>query len=187
MQQPSIPQTEHSVTKLSPNGDELETLSNCPRATQIINWLGGLPKQRDFDGWIGGDGKPHIVYPPDDMSGSISQDEYLTFEFTNAGPRGMAPDVIIWDEAHHYDDKLKTYLGPGFVISDHCRPYYEETARESQMFAYKMAHDIPVKEWSYQAPAHKPGETPRGTKPRFIGGKKKSKQQRAALKARRKQ
>lgn len=183
MQQPTIPQTEHSVIKHSPNVDGREMLSSCLRAIPTINWGGELPEQRNFDGWVGGDGKVHVVYPPDDMSGSISQDEYLTLDFTNLGPRGMgggfSPDIIIYDEAHHYDKRMKDIMGPSFVISDHCRPFFEET--------YKMSHNMPVKDWSYMAPSHKPGETPRGTKPSFIGGKKKSKQQRAAAKARRKQ
>lgn len=187
----SIPQTEHSVIKHWPSDAEAEIQLSCPRVTQTINWLGGLPKQRDFDGWIDGNGKAHVVYPPDDMSGSISRDDYLTFAFTNLGPRGMgggfSPDIIILDEADHYDKRMKDIMGPTFVISDHCRPYYEETAQASQMFAYKMAHDIPYEKHLWMPPAHKPGETPRGTKPRFIGGQKKSKQQRAAMKARRKQ
>lgn len=182
MQQPSIPQTEHSVTKHSLNDVEAETSLSSLRAIPIINWGGEPLKHEDFDcmGWAGG---PMVVVPPDDMSGSISREQFLTFGFTNLGPRGMgggfSPDIIIYDEAHHYDKRMKNIMGPGFIISDHCRPFFEET--------YKMSHHMPVKEWSFQAPAHKPGETPRGTKPSFIGGKKKSKQQRAAAKARRKQ
>ena len=98
----------------------------------------------------------------------------------------LADGVIIWDEAAQYDKLLKAHLGPTIVISDHWRPFYEETARESRMFEMKMRHDIPVKCVDYELP-HKPGETPRGTKPSWVGGVKKTKQQRAAIKARRKQ
>lgn len=97
------------------------------------------------------------------------------------------PDgIIIWDEVAQYDKLLKAHLGPNFVFSDNCRPYYEETARESRMFELKMQQDMPVKYVDY-GPPHKPGETPRGTKPSWVGGVKKTKQQRAAIKARRKQ
>lgn len=168
----SIPQTECSVTKLLLKSDEHETSLSFQRGTPTINLGGGILLDRDF-------------------SGSMDHNELRSFMFDDIGPRGMGggflSDIIIYDEADHYDKRMKDIMGPTFVISDHCRPYYEETARESQMFAYKMAHDMPYKDLTWSAPEHKPGETPRGTKPRFIGGQKKSKQQRAAMKARRKQ
>lgn len=124
----------------------------------------------------------------------MDHNQLRSFLFHDIGPRGMggmgggfSPDIIIYDEADHYDKRMKDIMGPTFVISDHCRPFYEETMRGSEMFAYKMKHDMPYKDCTWSAPAHKPGETPRGTKPSHIGGKKKSKQQRAVLKARRKQ
>lgn len=118
-----------------------------------------------------------------DFSGSMGQRDLKLL----AEKMGEMPDgVIIWDEAIQYDKLLKAHLGPTFVISDHCRPFYEETARESRMFELKMQHDMPVKCVDYDPP-HKPGETPRGTKPSWVGGVKKTKQQRAAIKARRKQ
>ena len=165
----SIPQTEHSVIKHWPNGDELETLLNSPHATLTTNW-------------------PGVLLDPGDMSGRLDHNQ-LSFILDNVGPRGMgggfSPDIIIYDEAHHYDKRVKDIMGPTFVISDYCRPYYEEVIQGSDV--YKMTHDLPYKDMAWSAPAHKPGETPRGTKPRFIGGQKKTKQQRAALKARRKQ
>jgi len=124
-----------------------------------------------------------------DMSGRVDLDQLRFFHSDDVGPRGMGggfgADLIFFDEAHHYDERIKNYMGPTFVISDHCRPFYEETMRGNE--TYKMTHDVPYKDIAWSAPTHKPGETPRGTKPSYIGGKKKSKQQRAAAKARRKQ
>lgn len=159
----TIPQTEHSVIKHWQNAVEAETSLSCEPDTLTTNWRG-------------------VVLDPGDMSGRLDHNQ-LSFVLDNVGPRGMgggfSPDIFIFDEAHHYDKRMKDIMGPSFVISDHCRPFFEET--------YKMSHNMPVKDWSYMAPSHKPGETPRGTKPSVIGGKKKSKQQRAAMKARRKQ
>jgi hypothetical protein len=96
-------------------------------------------------------------------------------------------DVIIIDEADHYDRLLKAHLGPDIVISDNCRPYYEETMRGNEMFI-KMHKDMPQKEWDIRdLDLHPKGETPRGTTPGWIGGTKKTKQQRKVIKARRKQ
>lgn len=143
---------------------------NCEPDTLTTNWRG-------------------VVLDPGDMSGRMDHNQLRSFMFDDIGPRGMgggfSPDIIIYDEADHYDKRMKDIMGPTFVISDHCRPFYEETMRGSEM--YKMTHDVPYKDLTWSVLAHKPGETPRGTKPAFIGGKKKSKQQRAVLKARRKQ
>lgn len=176
MQQPSLRKLDMILDRWH-KSDAIETQSNSPQDTPTIN-LGGEPLDFIFI-----QGQPVVTLTHRDMSGSLSPDEFIMMDI---GMRGQ-PDIIIHDEAHHYDQRMKGIMGPGFVISDHCRPYYEETARESQMFAYKMAHDMPYKDLTWSAPAHKPGEAPRGTKPAFIGGKKKTKQQRAALKARRKQ
>lgn len=122
-----------------------------------------------------------------DFSGSMSRDEVMLLTHKLDGYVPRTPDVFIVDEAHQFDRQLKAHLGPDFVFSDNCRPYYEETMRESEMFNQKMFMEIPTKCGDWQLPAHKPGETPRGTKPAYIGGTKKTKQQRAAIKARRKQ
>lgn len=108
----------------------------------------------------------------------MDHNQLRSFLCHDIGPRGMgggfSPDIIIFDEADRYDKRMKDIVGPTFVISDHCRPYYEET--------YSVRHDLMCKK-----PTYKAGETPRGTKPSFIGGIKKTKQQRAVTKARRKQ
>lgn len=114
----------------------------------------------------------------------LSHAPMITDKLDGADMRHLQPSIIIWDEAHQFDRALKAHLGPHAEFTENCRPYFEETMRGSDM--YKMTMDIESKHY-YQAPAHKPGETPRGTKPSFIGGIKKTKQQRAAMKARRKQ
>lgn len=168
----SIPQTEHSVIKHWRNAVAAEMSLNCEPDTLTTNWRG-------------------VVLDPGDMSGRVDLDLLRFFNASDIGPRGMGGgfslDFFILDEADHYDKALRAHSELTFGVGSCMIPYYEETARESQMFAYKMAHDMPYKDLTWSAPAHKPGEAPRGTKPAFIGGKKKTKQQRAALKARRKQ
>lgn len=180
MQQPPLRKLDMILDRWH-KSDVIETQLNSQHDTPTIN-LGGEPL--DF---ICIPGAPVVVLSHRDMSGSLTHEEFTTLNFTNLGPRGHQPDIIIWDEAHQFDRQLKAHLGPDFVFSDNCRPYYEETLRESEMFNQKMFMDIPTKCVNWQLPAHKPGETPRGTKPAYIGGTKKTKQQRAAIKARRKQ
>lgn len=175
MQQPPLRKLDLILDRWH-KSDVIETQLNSQHDTQTIN-LGGEPL--DF---ICIPGAPVVVLSHRDMSGSISHDEFITMDL---GMRGQ-PDIIIWDEAHQFDRQLKAHLGPDFVFSDNCRPYYEEVLRGNEMFNQKMLMDIPTK-CVEEGPAHKPGETPRGTKPRYIGGTKKTKQQRAAIKARRKQ
>lgn len=83
------------------------------------------------------------------------------------------------EEAEEVVRKMAGYQPPGGHYD------YEDQIQGTQMFI-KMRHDMPVKCVDYDPP-HKPGETPRGTKPSWVGGMKKTKQQRAAIKARRKQ
>lgn len=196
----SIPQTEHSVIKHWPSEAEAEIQLSCPRVTQTINWLGGLPKQRDFDcmGWAGG---PMVVLPQNDMSGSMSPDDFLTinslsefgdrdFIFYQPNPSFVGPRqpyALFTDKVDgvDYQKALDTIMGAGFSHAGWSnRPDLQFFFDEAYHMAdsYSMCHDL-----TWSAPAHKPGETPRGTKPSFIGGIKKSKQQRAAMKARRKQ
>lgn len=190
------------------------------------------------------------VMQPDDMSGSISEEDFLTFNFEKlaamgdrdfvfykpnpmfVGPmlptvlftdkldgsdmRHLQPSLIIFDEAHHeeefepgkYRRLLDEHLGANFAkgMSDldihevwkQARYQLAQPDYGKEVFirdSYKMRHDSgmflfgdTMSYWKPPAkPQHKPGEQPRGTKPLKIGGIKKSKQQRAAIKARRKQ
>ncbi|MNK75751.1 hypothetical protein D3C87_953010 [compost metagenome] len=212
-QQPSLRKIELSGDLRWHKSGEPATSSNSPQDTQTTNLAG---ERLDVFGFPRG---PMIVMQPDDMSGSLSDEDFITvsnlshfgdrdFIFVSHNPafigpqrptvlfsdkldgadmRRLQPSIIIWDEAHQYDKALKAHLGPHAEFTESCRPYYEEVLRGNEMFNQKMFMDIPTKCVDWQAPAHKPGETPRGTKPRTIGGIKKTKQQRAATKARRKQ
>lgn len=214
---PTTTTQQQPLRKIELSGDlhwhksgEPATSSNFPRDTQTTNLAG---ERLDIFGFPRG---PMVVMQPDDMSGSLSDEDFITvsnlshfgdrdFLFVSRNPafigpqrptvlfsdkldgadmRHLQPSIIIWDEAHQFDKALKAHLGPHAEFTESCRPYYEEVLRGNDM--YKMTMDIESKHY-YQAPAHKPGETPRGTKPSFIGGIKKTKQQRAATKARRKQ
>lgn len=166
MQQLSIPKTEHSVIAHQQVEDDLNLL-NSLHDIQITNPGGAFLLDRDYSGSLDLDA---VTIAVDKLSAAAS--------------------IIFFDDGVDYAKTLEKHLGrgfshPGFSNRPDLMFYFDEANHFAE--SYKIRHDMPYKELQWMPPAHKPGETPRGTKPSFTSGKKKSKQQRAALKARRKQ
>lgn len=171
--------------------------SSFQRDTPTINLGGGILLDRDFSGSMDFD--------------ELSAAALMTLtNFDDIGPRGTGmrdfifyepdqtfigprqPYLLFSDEVAgaDYRKALDNIMGNGFSHAGWSnRPDLQFFFDEAYHMAdsYEQCHNMPYKDLQWQAPAHKPGETPRGTKPSYIGGQKKTKQQRWALKARRKQ
>ena len=99
---------------------------------------------------------------------AISSNSQLDIQTINS--RGEQPERILLVGGEGCD--LSRLIQPSFIAVDELH--------------YSLPHA--VQEWTVNdLDFHYKGETPRGTSPSFIGGVKKTKQQRAAIKARRKQ